>query len=510
MTSINNIYKKKFVFVIIALLSFCNFYNAQILTSSPYSRYGLGELNLQTLASSAAMGGSFIALHQDDSIAPFFINVANPAGLAGLRLSTLELGGQAQFTTIRDNSSSIKKKNINFSYGTIAMPVKRVGAIAFGIMPYSTMGYKIKTTEENTQVGTISYIFQGDGGINKAFLGGGFKPFRRQSIKFYNSSRADTLIKYKQTNKYKQIKFGKQLLSELSLGVMANYLFGTTNQVTDVVYPGTITYYNVKRQRSTQINDFSINTGLQTHFTIDSIKTKKYRYFLTDSSANAKKDSIRIKNYRRALKQKIKIGFGAFANLPMTINAKQNNIIYNYSLDGFGVERPKDTVLNSQDLKGKITLPLEIGAGLSIKKGEKLTVLLDGALTNWSNFKYFNTPNTTFQNSYRVSAGLSYTPNKIIRGFSNYYKRVQYRLGVSYSNGFIELKNTAISNSFVSAGLGLPVGFGRLDDEIGVVNISAQYGKTGTISNGLLQEDFYRIVVGFTFNKRWFIQYKYD
>ena len=38
---------------------------SQILTSSPYSRYGLGELNLQTFATPAAMGGSFIAYHQD-------------------------------------------------------------------------------------------------------------------------------------------------------------------------------------------------------------------------------------------------------------------------------------------------------------------------------------------------------------------------------------------------------------------------------------------------------------
>ena len=59
----------------------------------------MGELNLQTFATPSAMGGSFIAYHQD-TIAPFFINAANPAGLAGLRLTTLEIGGQAQFTKI--------------------------------------------------------------------------------------------------------------------------------------------------------------------------------------------------------------------------------------------------------------------------------------------------------------------------------------------------------------------------------------------------------------------------
>jgi hypothetical protein len=460
---------------------------AQILTSSPYSRYGIGELNLQTFATPAAMGGSFIAYHQD-TIAPFTINTANPAGLAGIRLSIFELGGQSQFTKISSETTSIKKKNTNFSYGSVGFPLKRFGGAAFGIMPYSTVGYKITSTQENASIGTMTYVFQGDGGINKAFLGAGVKPFKNQIWKFYNSAEADTMIKYNQTAKYKRKKFGKQLLSELSIGLTGNYLFGTINQVTDVIYPGSIVYYNSRRQRSVQVNDFTFNGGLQTHFTIDSVKSK---------------------GQHRLLKEKIKIGIGAYVNTPMGIQAKQSNIIYNYSLDGFGVERPKDTVLNSQDNPGTITLPLEMGLGFSVKKGEKLTVLMDAATTNWSGFKYFDTPSVDFKNSYRVSAGLNFVPNKLAYGTANYIRRIHYRLGVSYSDGYLDLKNTAISNYFVSAGLGLPVGIGRFDD-VAMVNISAQYGKMGTMTNNLLQEDYVRLVLGFTFNKRWFIKYKYD
>lgn len=464
-----------------------SFSYSQILTSSPYSRYGLGELNLQTFAGPAGMGGTFIAYHQD-TIAPFFINAANPASLAGIRLSTFELGGQAQFTKISSDASSIKKKNINFSYGSIGFPLKRFGGAAFGIMPYSTVGYKITSTQEDANVGTMTYIFQGDGGINKAFLGAGVKPFRRNLTKFYTSDLADTLIKYHETAKYKRKKFSKQLLSEVSIGATGNYLFGTINQVTDVIYPGSITYFNTKRQRSVQVSDFTFNGGLQTNFTIDSVKSH---------------------GQRRLLKQKIKIGFGLFVNTPTAISAKQSNIIYNYAVDGFGIERPKDTLLNSQENSGTIKLPLEMGLGLSIKKGEKLTVLMDAATTNWSGFKYFNSPTSDFKNSFRVSAGLNYVPNKLAYGSSNYIKRIQYRLGISYSDGYLDLKSTKISNAFVSAGLGLPVGIGRFDD-IAVVNISAQYGKMGTVTNNLLQEEYVRLVLGFTFNKRWFIKYKYD
>lgn len=448
---------------------------------------------MQTFSNSAAMGGSFIAYHQD-TIAPFFINVANPAGLASIRLSTFELGGQAQFTKISSSASSINKKNMNFSYGSIGFPLKRFGGGAFGIMPYSTSGYKITSTEE-TAAGTMKYVFSGDGGYNKAFIGFGVKPFRKMESKFYNSKLADTLIAYQKTTKYKRIKFAKQLASELSIGATANYLFGTINQTTDIMYPGSITYFNTKRQRSIQVSDFTFNLGLQTHFTIDSVNYHG-------------KDTLK-QGHKVALKEKIKIGAGFFVNTPGNINGKQSNIIYNYTYDGFGVERPKDTILKSADNKGTITLPLEMGIGFSMKKGEKLTILTDFAITNWSGFKYFNSPNTEFKNSYRVSAGLNYVPNKLAFGSSNYYKRVQYRIGASYSDGYLDIKNTRIANYAITAGLGLPVGIGRFDD-IAVVNISAQYGKMGTVSNNLLQEEYVRLILGFTFNKRWFIKYKYD
>ena len=461
---------------------------AQNLTSSPYSRYGFGELNSQTFASQAAMGNSFIA-YQQDSIAPFFINVANPASLSGLKLTVLELGGQAQFTKISSSTTSLKKTNSNFSYGSIGFPIKKIGGAAFGIMPYSSVGYKITSTQDEPIVGgTMKYVYQGEGGINKAFIGLGVKPFRRQEYKFQRSSFADSLIKYNKTSKYKGIKLVKQLVSNFSIGATANYVFGAINQTTDIVYPNQLLFYNSKRQRSTQVNDFTFNGGIQTNFTIDSLKK------------NGK---------RRILKEKIIIGTGFFINTPGNLSAKQNKIIYNYSLDGFGTERPKDTVLNSQNISGNIKLPLEMGVGLSIKKGEKLTILIDAAVTNWSGYKNFDDPNTEFNNSYRVSAGLNYVPNKLAFGSSNYIKRIHYRLGASYSDGYLDLKNTKISNYSISAGLGLPVGIGRFD-EIGVVNISAQYGKLGSITNNLLQEEYVRITLGFTFNKRWFIKYKYD
>ncbi len=466
---------------------------AQILTSSPYSRYGLGELNLPTFATPSAMGGSFIAYHLDSTTTPVFINQANPAGLSGLRFATLELGGQAQFTKISNAGTSLNKRNVNFSYASLGFPLGKAGGAAFGIMPYSSVGYKINSTEEVSNIGTLNYQFDGEGGLNKAFVAIGQKPFRKQLAKFLRSSLRDTLVKYEKTARYKRIKVGRELLSELSLGASGAYLFGTINQTTRVIYPGSITYFNSKRERSVQVNDFVFSAGLQTHFTIDSA-----RYHGKDTLKQGK---------RILMKEKVKIGFGFFAGIPSGVMAKQNNIIYTYALNDVGGETPKDTVLNSQGVQGSIQLPLEMGFGLSFKKGERLHVLVDAATTNWSAYKSFGESNSNFQNSYRVSAGLNYMPNGL--AFNSYMKRVQYRLGVGYTNGYLDLKNTPVTNLYVTAGLGLPVGLGRATDRA-VVNITAQFGKLGTTSNNLLQEQYARIILGFTFNNRWFIRPKYD
>lgn len=478
--------------------------SAQILTSSPYSRYGIGEINTQSFSAINAMGGS-VAAFQPDTAAPFFINIANPASLSGLRLSVFELGGQAQFSRISSASASANKRNINFSYGSLGFPLRRFGGAAFGIMPYSTVGYKITSYTQDINVGQLKYVYNGDGGFNKAFLASGVIPFRKQLPDFFNSLLYDSLVRHHQYAKLARKKVWKQLISELAIGASANYIFGTTNQTTDVILPGSTTYYNTRRRRTAHISDVSFNTGIQTSFTIDHAKqrvTTVYKDSLTGVTTS--KDTI----VRRTLKQRVRIAFGAYANLPRILSATQSTLIYNYSLDGFGNEQPTDTSLNSINTGGSIRVPLEVGAGFSVKKGERFTFLADAAITKWSDFRYFNS-DYAFQNSHRVSVGINYVPNKLAYGTANYIKRAQYRMGFTYSDGFLDLKNSRINNYAITAGLGLPVGIGRFDD-IAVVNISAQFGTMGTTTNSLLKENYIRMIIGFTFNKRWFIKYKYD
>lgn len=471
--------KNTFVLAIL-LVAFCNHVVAQNLTYSPYSRYGIGEVNNPGFSHITAMGGTFIGMKPDTS-APIFISMANPAAISGIRLTTLDLGGTAQFSEYNNGVTTNNTRNVNFSYAGLGFPIRNKAAACFGIMPYSNVGYDLKNTESTGNVGNIDYLYTGSGGINKAFFGLGVNPFKSQLNRFYKSALRDSLVSHHETKKYKNKKFVKELLSELSIGARADFLFGSILHSASVVYPNSTYYNHTRRYRAVTFKDFTGCFGFQTSFTIDSVG-------------------------KRELRKKVKIGVGYYMTVPNSMNVNYSYMAYDYSLNSFGDEIPKDTFIYVIDKKSTVRLPLEQGIGVSLKKGEMLTVAADFSYTNWQQFRYLDAAND-LSNTFRVSAGLNFVPNKFAAGNSAYLKRVQYRIGGFYQSGALELKNTQLNNYGVTVGLGLPVGMYR---QFSIVNISAQLGEMGSVNNNLIRERYARIIVGFTFNDKWFTKYRYD
>ena len=95
----------------------------------------------------------------------------------------------------------------------------------------------------------------------------------------------------------------------------------------------------------------------------------------------------------------------------------------------------------------------------------------------------------------------------------NYWNTVQYRFGLRYSNGYLDL-NSFDSNSSsslllndysLSLGLGLPI-----PKNLSEANIGFQYGIRGTTNNNLIQERYFKIIFSITFNDKWFNKRKID
>jgi hypothetical protein len=469
------------------------------------------------------MGGACIA-YRPDTTMPVFINTGNPASYAYLRLTSLEVGGNFFYSQFDGGSTKLKKWNTNFSYAALGFPIRGKGGMALGIMPYSHLGYDLKTTQTQDNIGDVTYLYSGTGGLTKAFIGYGVAPFNRSLIKFRKKYlyRKDSAEKLSHIN-YRFRESINKLLSDFSAGFNLNYVFGSLQNSTRTIYPNSILYNNTYRIRSVSFGDFTGNLGIQTAFTIDTAYDRKGRRDKIENAMallraqnrfskqelKAKEDSLKktVPLLRKAMSEKVKFTFGAFLGLNNTVRVAYDAAAYNYTLSGTGQETPTDTVFFNPEQRGNLTFPLERGVGIGFKKGERLNIVADYAVTGWQGFRLLDNVNS-FKNNYRTAIGISYVPEKYAAGNGALFRKIQYRLGGNYNTGYIQLPNgSAVRSYAISAGFGIPVGINRLSS---MVNVSFMYGKMGPTDNSSIRENFWRISFGFTYNDRWFAKFRYD
>jgi long-subunit fatty acid transport protein len=162
---------KKIIVSICLLFSLAIF--AQESTSSPYSIYGIGDIKFKGSVENRSMGSISVL---PDSI---HINIQNPAQLACLKLTGLALGGTYVNTKSKTETQEAKARRTSLDYMIVGIPVGKVG-IGFGLIPYSSVGYKIGrtanvTNNNNETIRSIISRYNGIGGVNKVFLGFGYR-----------------------------------------------------------------------------------------------------------------------------------------------------------------------------------------------------------------------------------------------------------------------------------------------------------------------------------------------
>lgn len=162
---------KKIIVSICLLFSLAIF--AQESTSSPYSFYGIGDIKFKGSVENRSMGSISVL---PDSI---HINIQNPAQLACLKLTGLALGGTYANTKSKTETQEAKTRRTSLDYMIVGIPVGKVG-IGFGLIPYSSVGYKIGrtayvTNNNNDTIRSIFSRYNGIGGVNKVFLGFGYR-----------------------------------------------------------------------------------------------------------------------------------------------------------------------------------------------------------------------------------------------------------------------------------------------------------------------------------------------
>lgn len=162
---------KKIVVSLCLLFSFSAL--AQEGTSSPYSYYGIGDIKFKGTAETRAMGGLSVF---PDSI---HLNLQNPAHLASLKLTTFSIGGTYANTKSKTETQEGKARRTTLDYLAVGVPTGKL-SFGFGLIPYSSVGYKIQSVSEDDV--PIYSRYSGIGGVNKVFFGAGYKLTKKINI----------------------------------------------------------------------------------------------------------------------------------------------------------------------------------------------------------------------------------------------------------------------------------------------------------------------------------------
>jgi hypothetical protein len=336
--------------IIIATILLTSIYSfGQNITNSPYTIFGIGEIDRNGFNNSKAMGGLATGLRKSNQI-----NYMNPAAMSAQDTMSfiLDLGINGIFKDMKSSTESSEFNDFGFDHLAISFPIKRWWYAGIGIAPYSKIGYDIQQVGEYSANDTVQmhYDYYGNGGINQLFLSNSFKIF-----------------------------------DHLSIGFNVNYLFGSLEQYNMVF--SDISVFSTVIVDEIAIKKVTFDFGAQYYNTIQD----KYFYnigitYSNNTSFNSeKKHSI----------------------INTTYNWYDMNIVDYLNSSS----RSIDTIASSIDSKFNVEIPDRYSFGFTAGIEDKLIVGFDYSYQDWSNANTINSSDVYDVDQY-FNLGIEYIPNK--------------------------------------------------------------------------------------------------
>ena len=380
----------KYLILMLFLTGYCLTAFGQPTTNSPYSKYGVGVIRSESFNQNFAWGGAGIGYRSLTNI-----NLLNPASYSEITITTVEFGFTNNALWLDDGVQQQYQNNTYIDHVAFGFPViNGKWGMSFGMLPYSSIGYKYDNRINDSIAGDVDYYYEGKGGLNKAYFGNA-------------------------------VQFDLDSTSMISVGANASLLFGSFTADKKVVYGDLSNSFNVWEYSSTSIADVNFDFGAQ--YERKFTNSKNENYILT---------------------------LGATYGLGTDLNAKTTNLTRTFTGNiDFGTV--KDTIQSETDQKGAISLPSSIGGGISFQKENKWTVLFDYKTTLWNQVDPIENSSAQYRTNHSLAGGFELIPD--YNAFNNYFKRVKYRLGARYSTGYLTVNNQNITEYGITFGLTLPI-----------------------------------------------------
>ena len=456
-------------FFILFILFVSPIIHGQTLSQSPYGRFALGDNIESTSAFIQGLGGVTQALADSNAL-----NLSQPAALAALEGGATIFEGGISASSIKYSglSSTQQGRSAGIGYFGLAFPIKRNRwNVSLSLTPISNVGFTLRDSITDAEAGIINLKYTGNGGFTAFTLGNG-------------------------------IHIGKNL----NLGVQFSYLFGKTNYSSKVVFNSdSISQRNSLITNSNSIADFDMQAGIQ--YQIRFRKMKQQTKLKTDSLVNKFNSSRNLSTDSMHL-----IIGGTFRPL-VNLNATSTYLAESFFGDLPGSSYT-DTIISTEN-SGSIVMPMQFGGGITLKRSSnKWLVTADYVYTDWNGFKIFGKQDSV-RSSYRLGLGIQINPiasSRNIAGRVPYWKKIRYRAGGYYSDGYLRLNGKAVPEYGFSLGFGLPVVLRTYNTRTStsLLNFAITIGQRGVSGVNNLNEQFVKGTLSFSLNDRWFRKFQYD
>ena len=157
---------KAIKYILLLSLSLCKAIGQNVMTSSPYSMFGIGEISYGLNGGNAGMGGVSLGFREKN-----WLNMSNPAGLSAIDSCRMyaEVSAFAKLENYRSGGSFNQTFTGNFSGFALAGRMVPHWYAGIELKPYSSVGYYFQTEQEVEGAPGSYYtsLFTGNGGWSK-------------------------------------------------------------------------------------------------------------------------------------------------------------------------------------------------------------------------------------------------------------------------------------------------------------------------------------------------------
>ncbi len=413
-------------------------------TRSPYSLFGVGLINYHGFADNSANGQNGVSYRYQSNF-----TFTNPASLSALKNSTFNAGAFIDMGKFKTPTFNQDFSNAGFKYIALGVPlISYKSGLAFGLLPYSDIGYNIINNVKDSGGIALRNEFEGRGGLSKFNIG-----------------------------------IGTNIWKYLSLGFNYSYIFGQINENQKRRYPGNRFMTSYADNSTLYLKGSHLDLGLQFHTVSDSgLSHVLGIVFAGNTRLKGEQDRFvytftELYDGGEFPRDTLVNTFGKSAKMVLP-----NGLNFSYTI-GKG-EKWQATA----------------GYGKTMWSNFKSISGDNDGLNNDQNYSIgiFICPKPVFDKTNKAASKLAY------------FKSIRYSAGFHHSDGFISAYNSKISENGISIGLGLP--FTKVHKKpdgsrviiTSRIFLTGEFIRRGTLSNNLIQEDYLKITLGLNLADSWF------